>query len=727
MTQPQTGPPPQTRKRKPFDIIAFLRSRILLILGLGTVISATLAPVFRLLMKSHYEAKGALLVDVSKEITLTGREREIVPTNVGDYVRTLVNRVGNLDVLNEALQSLPPELWPCFCDPQAPAARNAVAIFKNLTVKEEVHSFLITTSLRGEKAQGLGTTLNAVMEKFLEKLRDEQVQNTSLRLTYLQAERARIEERVLAQRKRLLDLSAKVPNKAFLQGNYSVHLVNLEQIQKLYWEAEADRAIKEGLWHKTKSDEEKMGSLSLSPYAEERVANNEGINRIEQWTYEQLQTLRTHIDGLTANNKDRQYVEERMAAMKAYLEGHKKRVNETTSSFLAQKRAYDLRADVIKAASAHEASREARNELSRQLEEAKHEASDTAEAIFNAADISYNVSQLRDRLSSLNTRIDDCEMEAKSPIKLFIDRRASDPTRPAQSAGAKALIASLIAGFGCIGGVCLCFELADGRVRSRSHVEGALHGPSPTPVPNSETLEGSPFWRITRTSPDSIAALSLRSLAVRLERERKLHGGRVFLVAGAGHGVGATSIALSLADTLSTFVPRVLFVEVSPSTSPNGVSLRNEAENLSLTLGDIEGWMARKADRNGLSLLANHDPGVPLPAQIRHLLSQARETFDIAVINTPPPGFHDFAQFILLEVDAAVVVVGEDKTLYKELVATFEVLRERPVAALTAILNFSTSHKAFDRAFLTDKYITGVSRFCTSFRKRIHGRLPWSR
>jgi Mrp family chromosome partitioning ATPase len=214
---------------------------------------------------------------------------------------------------------------------------------------------------------------------------------------------------------------------------------------------------------------------------------------------------------------------------------------------------------------------------------------------------------------------------------------------------------------------------------------------------------------------------------VRLERERKLHGAKIFVVAGAGHGVGATSVALSLADTLSTFLPRVLFLEVLPSISPKAVSLKEDAENLSLALQNIEEWMASKAGRKGLSLLAAHEKEVPLPSQIRQLLSLARETFDIVVINTPPPGFHDFAQFILLEVDAAVVVVREDKTLYKELVATLEVLRERPVAALTAILNFSTRHKSFDRAFLTDKCITGVSRFCTSFRKRILCRLPWSR
>ena len=718
---------PPKAKRKPFDIHGFLRRRALLILSLGALVSVVFTPIFRLLMKAHYEAGGALLVDVSKEITLTGREREIVPTNVGDYIRTLVNRITSLDILSTALLSIPREAWPCFCDPQAPVTKNAVMIRKNITVKEEVHSFLITASLKGEKPHGLGTTLNAVFESFLAKLREEQAQNTSLRLRYLQAERARIEERLVNQRMHLLELSNKVANKAFLQGNYSVHLVNLEQIQKLYWEAEAEKALKEGLWRKAKNDEEKLSALALTPYAEERVANNEGINRIEQWTYEQLQTLRTNIDGLTANNKDRLYVEEKMGAMKAYLEGHKKRFNETTNNILSQKRSYDLGADVIRASSALEASRYTRDTLATQLESAKSEASNTAEAIFNASDISYTVSQLRDRLTSLNTRIDDCEMEAKSPIKLSIEAHPSDPSKPARSAGSKALIASLLAGFGCIGGICLAFELVDGRIRSSKHLEGALNGGAPAPIPMLEPPEGIPFAWINHHASHSGAARAIRSLAVRLEKERKFYGGQIFMIAGTGPKVGATSVGLNLADVLSRILPRVLFVEVPAVSSQGSDFLVNESEDLTIALSNIPHWLAQNRHKLGLTVLTPHCRDTVWPSQIRELLELAKEHFDLLLINTEPPSLSDMAQFTLLEVDAAILVAREDHTYYHELQAALDLLTTKPVSAMTAVLNHSTAHKALNRFFLSAKVTSRISRHFSIVRKHVqpHLRLPW--
>lgn len=719
MTQDTDSAASPKGKRKPLDIHGFLRRRALLILSLGALLSVVLTPIFRLLMKAHYEAGGALLVDVSKEITLTGREREIVPTNVGDYIRTLVNRITSLDILSTALLSISREEWPCFCDPQAPVTKNAVMILKNITVKEEVHSFLITASIKGEKPQGLGTTLNAVFESFLAKLREEQAQNTSLRLKYLQAERARIEERLVNQRMHLLELSNKVTNKAFLQGNYSVHLVNLEQIQKLYWEAEADKAVKEGLWRKAKADEEKISALALTPYAEERVANNEGINRIEQWTYEQLQTLRTNIDGLTANNKDRLYVEEKMAAMKAYLDGHKKRVNDTTSNILSQKRSYDLGADVIRASSALEASRHTRDTLATQLENAKSEASNTAEAIFNASDISYTVSQLRDRLTSLNTRIDDCEMEAKSPIKLSIERHPSDPTKPARSAGSKALIASLIAGFGCIGGICMAFELIDGRIRSSKHLEGALNGGAPSPIPMLEPPEGIPFDWINHHAAHSGAARAIRSLAVRLEKERKFYGGQIFMIAGTGPKVGATSVGLNLADVLSKILPRVLFVEVPAVSSQASAFLRTESQNLTTALSDIPHWLADNRHNLGLTVLAPHCQNIVWPSRIRQLLELARDHFDLILINTEPPSLSDMAQFTLLEVDAAILVAREDHTYYHELKASLDLLTTKPVSAMTAVLNYSTAHKALNRCFLSAKVTSRISHHFSVVRKHI--------
>lgn len=684
-----TSSVPSGSQRKPFDAQGFLIRRYPVILCGGVLLSLMLAPLLRLKMKPHYEASGSLLIDVSKEITLAGREREIVPSNIGDYVRTTVNRISSFDVLQEALNSVAPQNWPSMCSERATMAHNVVALFKAISVREEPRSFLITASMKAEKPDGLGTILNAVMQAFLKKLRTEQEMQSAHRLTYLKAERARVEERMIQQRNRLMEISDRVATKAVLHGNYTVHLSSLDQIQKLAWEAAADLAHREGALSQALSDQKAIGELSLKPYAEEKVSGNEGINRIEQWTYEQLQTLRSNIDGLTTQNRDRQYVEDRMTAMKSYLEAHKKRVHDTTNQFLVEKRAYDLQFDVIRAASAYESAKQSKEAIYQQLQEARWEASELGAAMFGASEIQYAMVHLRDRLASLNNRIDDCEMEAKSPIKISIERRASDPVHPARSAGSKAFIASVLVGFGLVGAVCLGFEMLDGRVRSVRHVDGALGGRSPEALicrAGQRDFGGwdgiSSLWR-----EDTDWARALKSLAIRLEGQRKSHGVRVVLVAGVSRESGATTLTANLAGALGESVRRVLFVEASLGRKNRRNGGNEMDKSLDRALEDVSAWIDSQAEGAGVCTVFASDDGRVTPAKMRELLAAAREVFDVILVNTAPVGEDDLAQFVALEVDAAVIVAREDRAQYTALLDALDRLRARPVPALTAVLN----------------------------------------
>jgi Mrp family chromosome partitioning ATPase len=427
----------------------------------------------------------------------------------------------------------------------------------------------------------------------------------------------------------------------------------------------------------------------LKPYAEEKVSGNEGINRIEQWTYEQLQTLRSNIDGLTTQNRDRQYVEDRMTAMKSYLEAHKKRVNDTTNQFLVEKRAYDLQFDVIRAESAYESARQSKDAVYKHLQEARLEASELGYAMFGASEIHYAMVHLRDRLASLNNRIDDCEMEAKSPIKISIERRASDPVHPARSAGSMAFIASVLVGFGLVGGVCLGFEMLDGRVRSVRHVDGALGGRSPEALICRARQRDFGGWEgIANLWMEETAwARALRSLAVRLEGQRKGHGVRVVLVAGVSRESGATTVAANLAGALGKSVRRVLFVEAQPGRRVLQNEVKGIETSLDRALEDVSAWIESQVEgANVCALFASEGSGVT-PAKMRELLTAAREVFDVVLVNTAPIGEDDLAQFVALEVDAAVIVAREDRAQYSDLLDALERLRARPVPALTAVLN----------------------------------------
>ena len=680
-------PAAEPKRRKALDLPGFLARRGALIGIVGGILALVLIPLLLLVVTPRYVADAVLMLDASKRVDLNGKEIDAIPGDIGDYTRTQIGRMTGVDVLLAALRSIPETNRPAFYEPKESEVHNAILVFKHLTVAEVPRSHLITAKLEAETPRGLGDLLNAVMDSFLSKLRHEQEQELNNRMTYLRDERSRIEEQLASYHARLLELAEKASNKAFLHESYTVHLTKLEQIQRLYWEAEAARAEKEGLLKKAQSDDVEMHKLSMQAYADERVADNFGINRIEQYTYEQLQQMRASVDGLTEDNQDRKYVEERMAAMNKYLEQYKKLVSEDTIRNLVDKREYDLRAAVIKAASDYDAAKLKCEQVGRDLEAARREASDTSEAIFNAAGITYSVGQLRERLTQLNTRIDDCEMTAKAPLKIAIEHRAATPTVPTTNTRPRVLIMAVLLAYGLVTAFCLVFELLDGRVRSRRELGAALGGPGPEPIPEAVGADAGRFARIVREVPESAAACALRSLAVRLERERRLSGGNVVLIAGAGPSAGTSSIAANLADALAGVAGRILLVVIGgtdaavASTSVSGVSRACIAAS-----------------------------GMDARSRLRELIGSSRGAFDYVLIDAPPLHASDISQFAALDCSAAIIVVREDRAEFRDVVFALDVLRAAKVPALTAVLNCSTRTLPCCRVSVLQRGLAGLSR-----------------
>lgn len=672
---------------KPIDVAGILLRRAALIGILGGLLSILFVPMFYLMGGSSYTTTGMLAIDPGKEPTLNGRERETIPGNLGDYTRTLMNRMTSGDVMQAALEAIPTNEWPSFLSTERSLEANQGKLAKMVKVKEVPRTYLMTAEMTAEKPDGLADMLNAVLDAFVAKLRRELEQQNERRLAYLREERDQIVRRIADERARILQLAENVPNKAFLHESYSVHLSKLEQIQRLYWEAEANRAQKEGDLRRAQGDLHDLQQLSLQAYADERVADNFGINRIEQWTYEQLQSLRSNIDGLTTNNEDRTYVEMRMSAMNDYLTKYKSEVNDLTIRVLKEKRSHDLETEVIKASNALAAATSSSDALLKRLEESKTEATLTSEAIFRASDMSYSVGQLRERLTALNTRIDDCEMEAKAPLRVYIDRRAFIPTAPTSDTRSQLGIMGLLLSFGLVIGGILGFEILDDRIRGMKEIEAAIGGNAPDPIP---FLKNGRLERILLDHPTSAAGQAMRSLAVRLHRERLRHDAHIIAFCGVNQEAGNTSIALNTAQALSRLVPRVLLLALGReglgersglNPPPASVTLLRDPE-------ELEAAISHDPDR-GMDLASIKMGGETLPSKVglTDLLTRLRNLYDIVLLDLGPVPEDDLALATLHSVDAVVFAAREDHSIYRDLRRALEAAAAAGVPSLNVILN----------------------------------------
>jgi capsular polysaccharide biosynthesis protein len=612
-----------------------------------------------------------LLVDATKEIAVNGKERDLIPGDIGDYTRTQIGRMKNVSGIIDALRSLPQKERPAFCNADASEVSQAVQLLKRLVIQEVPRSHLINVKIESDDPRFLGDALNAVVDGFIHRLHQERERQNDKRIEYLRSERARLLERLQQEHQKLLADAQGFESKAFLHENYSVHLNKVEQIQKLFLEADAERILRETALAKAQADLKAIQQLSLQPYADERVADNFGINRIEQYTYEQLQQMRVTVDGLTSGNQDRRYVEERMSAMNRYLDEYKVRVNEATMRNLEQKRAYDLQAEVLRAESALAAARSRAVELGSILSAAATQASATSEAIFNASSAAYSIRELRERLAAINNRIDDCQLEAKASVKLVVDTRAVNPTVPVSSPRAKAFAGGFGVAYGCAMLCCLAVEFLDGRLRSRKDVSAALGGDAPEPVLDFKGFFGAKDGGDDLVFPKIMPAV--RSLAARLERDRMAHGSKVVLLMGAHRCTGASFIAHYLARTLLSYSERVLLIQTSVNPSP--LADKNSETNV-----EIESPLYTER-----ILPTGKGAAQELAARIR----AARENHNFIIVDADPVVVEPFTRFAMLHSDAVIVTARAGVTIFQQLATALDEVRRQPVGAFTALLNFA--------------------------------------
>ena len=692
---------PQRARRKPFDLSAALSRRAGILLGLGTVLSFATIPVCLAVVKPKYSASAVLLVDATKEIAINGKERDLIPGDIGDYTRTQIGRMKSVAGISEALNTLPEKARPNFCNPQASAISQAVQLLKRLVIQEVPRSHLINLKLESDEPRFLGDAVNAVVDGFIGRLHLERERQNEKRIEYLQSERARVVERIEHEHRRLLAHAEGMANRAFLHENYTVHLNKVDQIQKLFLEADAERIARQAALAKALSDRSTIQKLSLQPYADERVADNFGINRIEQYTYEQLQQMRVTVDGLTPGNQDRKYVEERMAAMNRYLDEYKVTVNEATMRNLEQKRAYDLESEVLRAESGLGSATSRALELGSILSAATAEASATSEAIFNASSVAYSIRELRERLTAINNRIDDCQLEAKASVKLAVDSRASNPTVPASSTKVNALAGGLGLAYGCALLCCLGFEFFDTRLRSRADIQAALGGEAPDPVPS---LNGAPLHGVVAS--DSLAGevlRSFRSLASRVERERSAKTGSVILLTGVHSGAGTSFVAYQLAIALSDYSEQILLLQTSVTESESHVAPAHST---------VEANKKIRVERIPSS---RSGAAIELGSRIR----DARESFDLILIDADPISVEPFTRFMMMHADMAVVVAKAGVTMFHDLVGVLNEIRRRPIGAMTALLNFAQKPQRIGVQRRIQNGIVAVSSLAKRFRRRL--------
>ena len=684
------------KAKKPLDIFGFIfRYGLIIVVG-GFALLTMLIPLVLLVSKPNYETHAMLKIDPVVPSLITKSEDPSITGYYHDYVRTQASRIKEFSLLKEAVEKLRPEEKAAVL-PAHLSADECVPILQAIMQINPVgRTHLLELTIQGPEKEGLAPMLNSVMEVYLQKMRNEQVDKNKNRLDYLTAKKQTLAQKIEKQEKTLRELAVTVLSSSFAE-DFNLWQQRAAELQKSYVHLYADRVQAENANIFQETTAAQLRELSLEPLVDEGVMDNRAIGFTSSWTYQQLQDMRASIDGVTRDNEDRKRIESRMQAMRDYENTLRRETSETIGSITYGKRGLDLDKERIKKENRYRESVASEEMLKAAFDEATLKSGQNSAAMLRGQSLETQLAHDRDMFFRIDTRIHEMKAESMAPLRVIIEAPAREPENPAGSNTKKLLMLCFAVSFGSIGGLFAVIEFLDNRIHSPKNIIHAFGHPPCWPI--SRSPEGVNFYNVMSKGSDSVTAKAIRSLATKLYRAFEDKQSRVFLFTAVDTGCGNTEIMLNTAQALACHVPKVLVIDGNLSRDDLFRKLDIPESHPGL-LDMLEGknsfdeCVYHDRDRSIDTLCSCVGQPNQLTAQkFREFLKKAKKDYDIICIDSSPVRSCDFTEYLAVQSDVGILISQGDSTLYRDLRQTAEILVRLEIPALATVLNWGGKKK----------------------------------
>ena len=693
-----TGSGFQRQASKPFDPVATIVRHWFKIAVFGSALFILILPVLILLKNPYYATTGKLRISPVVPALITRSDELSITGYYTSYVQTQVDKIKTPEILEAAIEKLKPDMRRIHAPEGMPAPRAAEILKRKMIVVQVAGTHLISITLGGTKPEGLAEMVNAVMEAYMARLRDEEDGRDNRRLKYLQQDKDAREQEIV-QLTQTVEVLSRDANTSTFSEMHNVHDPALVQLQHAYVSAYALRIEKENALKELRTEAEAFKQISLEPMVDEMVESNDALSQIDQYTYQTLQQMRSSIDGVSKTNPDKKYIDARMQGMGDYLQKKRTDIRDRAHSIIYGKRDVEQQKSLIKAETEFHAAQSDEQEIIKERDRVQQLKVSTSQAILKGQETVARLEHLRSMLNRIDERINDLKLETMAPGRIFLESSARKPELPDSESSKKALLLALLLSFGAIVGVCVAFDITDNRVRTRKDVAAAVGAPPSWPVSNylRHALPDVPFHRVTRDDRNNTVAMALNSLAVHLDKERVDHGGKVALFTGVDSCSGVTGIALNTAYALSLMCGKILVIDANrlhPQIAAlTGIAEKPDVQTLLAGAAGLDDCVVAADDR-GFDILtlcpaAETIELAPIVCTaVPGILRELRSRYNFILIDAPPVLRHDLTEYLLVHTDMAVLIIQGDRSPYSTTHMAAGIILKLQVPALAPVLNW---------------------------------------
>jgi len=588
-------------------------------------------------------------------------------TQYREYVQQNIRTINRFDIVRDGIAKLGPH--NAWVQPNESIDHAAERLQGALEIEPVPDTYQIVVSLEGKKAQGLTEVVNAVVDRFLIKIRSEEFFGADDRIKNLKSERADLTKYTEeTQAKRAL-LAAQLGVSTFSDGfanPYDKLLVDakesLQDVRKQRIQAEAQLSAMEGPPGQT-------GLKPLEAYGDELASKDPGLTTLDANLNMRRGTLLASISGLAPDHPGRRAAEKELKELEAERNLVYQKLRAHYSAMILEQR----KADVAR-------TRSVETGMAEQVALQTSQATSFSGGYQQAMSLGADLDRARKRVANIDDRINFLSLESHAPgfVRLFSSARTPDAPvkggrrRYAGMAFVAALLFAIVLPLGV--------DYFDPRIHWPGDVQRVLGFPAFA-------------WLLEKSEAgkDFDREQVLR-LASRLSQEYQTNHSEVFAFTSVSAKNGTTTIVTETANALTRLGLKTLAVEAnayradpryrSPGSRGLTVVLRgvSDMESEIVTGGEEEPDHLPVGDVNNFANL----PDIQNLVQI---LRQSTDVYSMILVDLPPILSSVDAELIAHSADVVVLVVEAENVTKGDLRRAVQVLKRVDPPAVCAVLN----------------------------------------
>jgi capsular exopolysaccharide synthesis family protein len=657
-----------------------LRAHIMILVFLLVAVPAI--PLIWLLVPAYYISSADIEFSASTLQIMGGPERSLSGTPAYEsYVNTQIELITGYPILSQVVED--PDVQNL---PTIRGAGDALQyVYNNIEADNSYRTELVTFIYRDMTVDASKTVLQTVIDKYLEYIRDRELEQGNTRRTALRAKETELETQLQNQLDAITEmrkqLEVPVGNTPGVEPTETEsYRVNLAQAQSDTTTAqgairEAEKLIErvEGFMARYQSNPtEPIFELGIEERVNQDPAVQLSIEQMAQTEQEFSYLQETYVESapqLKVKRSELEGLQNKLASSKASAR------REAIQSLLAN---YEYELEV---AQADLQDAEARSEkFMSLLEDYRQENLALAYGLAEIQEMERRYEDLRENKANITDQLLNIDIESNAPARANVVGQATTATSPDHSERMKWSLVALMAAVMLGVASALVVEFLDQSIRSPEDIAGITKVPSLSAIPwvtEDRLPPNTNLATVTDDYPNSYTSDEIRRVVARI-----LYAGRrggetkTVVIASPSKDDGKTTLACNVGLVLAQADRRVLLVDLD-SRNPEverSLGLMPSAGLVELLSGEPLEHNAQRTVRDenlhvmGPGLRSGNLVEYLASREMNDFLAGAEELFDHIIIDTPPALLTSEAKLLAPLADGILVVAGAG-------VSTFGMLR----------------------------------------------------